>query len=149
MCENIKQKLLDLATAQDVEIQIETLATLCNMSLGGYFGDYPEAFLRRVDMKNLVSFLCSSNATCRLFGAVSIGNIASDKKLHQSVLEGGSLNPLIHTANVADLETQRCIAYALCNLCAEESNQLPIVRNGGLVPLFSLAFSDDHDCFLD
>ena len=78
MRENVMQKLLDLATAQDVEIQIETLATLCNMSLGGYFGDYPEAFLHRVDMKNLVSFLCSSNATCRLFGADSIGNIASD-----------------------------------------------------------------------
>jgi hypothetical protein len=143
MRENLVQTLLDLSTIPDIEIQIETLATLCNISLGGYIGDNPEMFLERVDMKNLVSFLCSSNATYRLFGAVSIGNIASDRGLQKTLLEGGSLNPLIHIANVADLETQRCIAYALCNLCAEESNRLMIVREGGLIPLFSLACSDD------
>ncbi len=148
MHENIVQKMLRLATAQDVEIQIETLATLCNISLGGYIGDNPEIFIQRVDMQHLVSFLCSSNATCRLFGAVSIGNIASSVQLQKPLLEGGSLNPLIEMANIADLETQRCIAYALCNLCAEESNRVLIVQEGGLIPLFSLACSEDENDIL-
>ena len=94
MQEQLIQKLLDLTTTQDIQLQIETLATLCNISLGGYIGINPEIFLQKVNTTSLVSFMCSSDATCRLFGAVSIGNIASDTKLQKQLLGGGSLNPL-------------------------------------------------------
>jgi hypothetical protein len=142
--ENVMTKVLHFATSQDVEIQIEAIATLCNMSLDGLYGSHPQAFLDKIHMNDLLSFLCSSNATCALFGAISIGNVASSIGLHRPLLEGGSLQPLIEVANIADLETQRCIAYALCNLCAEENNRYGIIQNGGLIPIFSLAFSNDN-----
>lgn len=138
------QNLLNLAVTHDIEIQTDTLATLCNLSLGGYISDDPEQFIQKVDVQHLISFLCSSNATSRLFGAISLGNIASSVDMQESILDGGILNPLIHVANTADLETQRCIAYALCNLCRVERNRLSIVREGGLIPIFSLAYSDDE-----
>lgn len=146
--ESIISKLLDLALAQDIEIQVEALATICNMSLDGCIDEYHHDVFKKVDMKNLISFLCSSDATCRLFGALSIGNIASETQLQHNIVEGGSLAPLINVGNSADVETQRCIAYALSNLCAEASNRLSIVSEGGLVPLFLLTHSNDsHDVF--
>ena len=47
---------------------------------------------------------------------------------------------LTHTDS--DLETQRCIAYALCNLAADPRRRADIVREGGLPSLISLACSD-------
>lgn len=141
--EDLIQNLLTFTLTQDVEIQTDALAILCNLSLGGYISDDPEKLMQKVDVEHLLSFLCSSNATCRLFGAISIGNIVSDVDLQDSILDGGSLNPLIHVANTADLETQRCIAYALCNLCRVEKNRSSIVEEGGLLPIFSLAYSND------
>ena len=56
---------------------------------------------------------------------------------------GGALAPLVTVGNAADLETQRCIAYALCNLAADTVHRAAIVNEGGLPPLISLACSDD------
>ncbi len=141
--EDVFQKLLRLVLSQDVEVQIETLATLCNLSMDGYIGEESEDVNSKVKMKNLVSFLCSSNATLRLFGVVSIGNISSEREPKGNNDRDENLGPLIDAGNNADPETQRCIAYALCNLCTEESNRLPIITEGGLIPLFSLASSND------
>ena len=60
---------------------METLAALCNLSLCGCIGDSPLSFLNAVDMASLVAFLCSADSTYRLFGAVTIGNIASNLHL--------------------------------------------------------------------
>ena len=111
--------LLKLTSSDDVEVQMETLAALCNLSLCGCIGDNPLSFLDAVKVKNLVAFLCSADSTYRVFGAVAIGNIASMLPLQEDIVGGGALSPLVAVSNTADLETQRCIAYALCNLAAE------------------------------
>jgi hypothetical protein len=90
---------------------MEALACLCNLSLCGCIGDNPLAFLDACNVKNLVSYLCSADSTFRLFGAVTLGNIASTIALQDSVVDGGALAPLVTISNQADLETQRCIAY--------------------------------------
>jgi hypothetical protein len=54
------------------------------------------------------------------------------------------MEPLITISNSADLETQRCIAYALCNLASNEDNRRSLVTEGGLPPIISLACSEDH-----
>eukprot|EP00957_Ditylum_brightwellii_P062627 4753100-Ditylum_brightwellii.AAC.1 len=127
---------------------MEVLATLCNLSLGGCIGENRKEVLEKVNMSNLVSFLCSADSTYRLFGAVTIGNIASDLGLQPPVVKSGALTPLITTANSADLETQRCIAYAICNLAADESNRSIIVTEGGLPPLISLCCTGDENDLL-
>ena len=57
----------------------------------------------------------------------------------------GALAPLISVSNAADLETQRCIAYGICNLASAEHHRDAIIHEGGLVPLISLACSEDVD----
>ena len=137
--------LLKLTKTEDVEVQMEVLSALCNLSLCGCIGDNPLSFLENVDVSNLVSFLCSADTTYRLFGAVTIGNIASNIGLQKPLTKSGALQPLITVANAADLETQRCIAYSLVNLCADEGNRANIVSEGGLPPIISLACSEDYN----
>lgn len=121
---------------------LQVLAALCNLSLSGCIGQDPARFLKAVDVGNLVSFLCSADVTYRLFGAVTLGNIASDVSLQAPIVRGGALTPLITIANAADLETQRCIAYSLCNLSANPARRGAIISEGGLPSLISLACSD-------
>lgn len=121
---------------------LQVLAALCNLSLSGCIGQDPARFLKAVDVGNLVSFLCSADVTYRLFGAVTLGNIASDVNLQAPIVRGGALTPLITIANAADLETQRCIAYSLCNLSANPARRGAIISEGGLPSLISLACSD-------
>ncbi|CAM9961408.1 unnamed protein product, partial [Hapterophycus canaliculatus] len=78
--------LLRLSSSDDVEIQMEVLAALCNLSLSGCIGQDPARFLKAVDVGNLVSFLCSADVTYRLFGAVTLGNIASDVNLQAPIV---------------------------------------------------------------
>ncbi len=53
------------------------------------------------------------------------------------------LDPLVTVAHSADLETLRCIAYALCNLAVGVHYRKAIVDAGGLLPIVSLACSND------
>jgi Armadillo/beta-catenin-like repeat len=135
--------LLKLTRSNDVELQLEVLAALCNLSLSGCVGANPLAFLNAVDAQSLVSFLCSADVTYRLFGAVTLGNIAAHDQLRTPLAAAGAIAPLVAVADSADLETQRCIAYALCNLCADVSRRSSVVNEGGLPPIISLACSDD------
>ena len=137
--------LLKLSKSDDVEVQMETLACLCNLSLCGCIGDSPLSFLDAVDMAALVAFLCSADSTYRLFGAVTIGNIASNLHLQDAVIRGGALGPLVTVGNAADLETQRCIAYALCNLAADPARRVELVKEGGLPAIISMACSEDQN----
>merc|ERR1719162_1884921 len=87
--------LLALTHSEDVEVQQECLSCLCNLSLSGCVGDNPLEFVEAIDVHSLVSFLCSADTTYRLFGAVVLGNIASDLSHHEEIIEGGALAPLI------------------------------------------------------
>lgn len=141
----MRTTMLKLATWEDVEVQREVLAALCNLSQTGNIGDTPDSFLEKIEMRHLLSFLCSADDVYRLFGAVVIGNIASEIRLQDAVVNGGAISPLIHAANVADLESQRCIAYTISNLCSDPINRAKICRGGGLLPVISLAWSNDSD----
>ena len=137
--------LLEFATVEDVEIQIEAIAAICNLSLSGNIGSNPHSFLNGIQMNNLISFLCSADSVSRLFGALVIGNIASESELQDAIVESGAMDPLIRTAKIADFDSQRCIAYTICNMCADPANRAFLAREGGLLPVFSLGCSDDSD----
>tara|TARA_B100000780_G_C20821755_1_gene326497 strand:+ start:124 stop:576 length:453 start_codon:yes stop_codon:yes gene_type:complete len=122
--------LLRLANSEDVEVQQEVLSCLCNLSLSGCISAEHSQFIAAVDVRKLVSFLCSADTTYRLFGAVTLGNLASKEEHHEEIIGKGALEPLITISNSADLETQRCIAYALCNLASNEDNRRSLVTEG-------------------
>jgi len=135
--------LLKLTTAEDVGLQMEVLSTLCNLSLEGCIGDNALGFLNSINLSNLTSFLCSADSTYRLFGALAIGNITSNKNLQEPVLKSGVLSPLLNVSNSANVETQRCIAYAICNLAAIKQNRPTVVREGGLSSIILLSCTDN------
>lgn len=137
--------LLELSKSENIEMQMETLATLCNLSLSGCIGNDPDLFLDTIKMQNLIAFLCSADNTYRLFGAITIGNIASSRPLQEAIVKSGALSPLISVANAADLETQRCISYAICNLASDPLRRNDIVREAGLSAIISLACSEDEN----
>ena len=146
---NIVDKLLSLSTIDNIDIQIEVIGTLCNLSIGGCIGQHAEKILNVIKAHNLVSFLCSTDTTFRLFGAVTIGNIVSEKSLQSTVLQGGTLHSLINMSHECDIEAKRSISYAIVNLCTDSSNREEIVSDGGLRSLFSLASSKDpNDIFV-
>ena len=120
--------------SEDVEVQQEVLSCLCNLSLSGCISAEHSQFIAAVDVRSLVAFLCSADTTYRLFGAVTLGNLASQSEHHEEIVGKGALEPLITISNSADLETQRCIAYALCNLASNDTNRRAIVTEGGLPP---------------
>ena len=108
-------------------------------------GDNANTLLKNVDMQSLLSFLCNSDSTHRLFGAVAIGNIASHLDLQEPVLKGGALQPLIGLSdnNTSDVESQRCVAYAICNLSSDHPNRMSIILNGGLASIMFLCHTGD------
>ena len=89
--------------------------------------------------------VCAADTTYRLFGAVTLGNVASATEEHDEIIEGGALAPLMNVMKKGDLETQRAISYAVCNLAATVEYRKSIVEKGGLLPIVSLACSDDAD----
>ena len=137
--------LLSFVHKDDTELKMEVLSTLCNLSLGGFMGDNANTLLKNVDMQSLLSFLCNSDSTHRLFGAVAIGNIASHLDLQEPVLKGGALQPLIGLSDnsTSDVESQRCVAYAICNLSSDHPNRMSIILNGGLASIMFLCHTGD------
>lgn len=142
--------LLSLVHTDDEEFKIEILSTLCNLSLGGCMGDRANAVLQNVDMPSLIAFLCNKDLTHRLFGAVAIGNIASHLNLQAPLFDSGVLHPLIELSesNASDVESQRCIAYAICNLSVELPNRTSIIKKGGLPSIMYLCYTGDKSDML-
>ena len=58
---------------------------LCNLSLSGCISAEHSQFIAAVDVRSLAAFLCSADTTYRLFGAVTLGNLAS-KEHHQEIV---------------------------------------------------------------
>ncbi|KAF0754072.1 hypothetical protein AaE_005472, partial [Aphanomyces astaci] len=134
--------LLRLTHSKDMDVQQEVLACLCNLSLSGCIGADPSLFLSACDVQSLVSFLCSADATYRLFGAITLGNVAAKAEHHETIVGSGALTPLIELSRSVDLETHRCIAFALCNLASEPARRQSIVDNHGIPPIIALACSE-------
>lgn len=139
------EPLLSFVHLDDNELKTEVLSTLCNLSLGGCMGTKADTLLKKVDMPTLLSFLCDSDPTHQRFGAMAIGNIAGHLDLQGPVFDSGALQPLIGLSahKTADMESQRCIAYAICNLSTEVHNRMPIIFKGGLPSIMHLCRTGD------
>lgn len=137
--------LLAFTRSDNMDVQQEVLACLCNLSLSGCIGAHPEVFVAACDMQSLVSFLCSADATYRLFGAVTLGNMAMSADHQDQMVSAGAVQPLVEVANSVDLETHRCIALALCNLAANPDRRQLVEELGGVLPIIQLACSENTE----
>ncbi|KAL3789563.1 hypothetical protein ACHAWO_009126 [Cyclotella atomus] len=140
------EALLSLVHSDDEVFKVEILSTLCNLSLGGCMGDRANTVLEKIDMRSLISFLCNGDSTThRMFGSVAIGNIASDVNLQAPIFDSGAVKSLIELSDKKeqDQESQRCMAYAVCNLSAETRNRMSIITQGGLASIMYLCRTRD------
>ena len=146
------ESLLSFVNGNDDKLKIEVLTTLCNLSLGGFLGNKATTLLQNIDIQGVISYLCNSDSSHRLFGAVAIGNILSNLEFQQTALDSGALQPLIGLSNdddsnmsPTDVESQRCMAYALCNLLVDHPNRMSIILKGGLSSIMFLCRMGDNN----
>ena len=136
--------LLKLLQSSTQEIREEALMCLCNLSLSGAIGDYPDMFLSSISLSELLVFLYSNESAKRLFGALALGNIAVSPTLHMQVISPETIDALVILSKYADKETLRCIGYTLCNFIARnDQKQYYLITKGGLYALCMLACSED------
>jgi len=144
-------RLLDIAMDQGaVTIRNDILATLCNLSLSGCIGDEPLRFLQKINIEKFTMLLCSDEISHSLFGAVSLGNIASKEALHSTIIENGVLDTLVSNSCTQNYwEIKRCIAFALVNIAVNEVNCKLILEKSGLESvIFLLKSKSTYDCIV-
>ncbi len=93
----------------------------------------------------LVSFVRSSDPGVRRYGVLGLGNLAVVTQNHQTLFEAGGVSSLLMEAVYAaeDLETRRCVAFALNNITSFEPNHRACERAGVLRPLVRLLKDPD------
>jgi len=140
------ESLLAFVNSNDAKLRQEVLLTLCNLSMSGTMSDRATTILRKVDIQLLIGFLCNEALTShRVFGAIAIGNIASNLDFHNPILESGALENLISLSmsNDSDIESQRCMAFAISNLAVQPANRPFIISSGGLSSIMYLCHTTD------
>lgn len=142
------ESLLALVHSDDSELKQKVLLTLCNLSLSGAISDRANTILQKVDIQLLIGFLCNEALTShRMFGAMTIGNIASNVDFHSPILNSGALESLIKLSetNSNDIESRRCMALAICNLAAQPENRSSIVSCEGISSIMYLCHTNNSN----
>lgn len=98
----------------------------------------------------LVSFVRSSDPGVRRYGVLGLGNLAVVTQNHQTLFESGGVSSLLLESvyNAEDIETRRCVAFALNNIASFEPNHRACERAGVLRPLVTLLRDSDPDAYL-
>lgn len=98
----------------------------------------------------LVSFVRSSDPGVRRYGVLGLGNLAVVTQNHQTLFEAGGVSSLLMEAVYAaeDIETRRCVAFALNNITSFEPNHRACERAGVLRPLVRLLKDPDANTHL-
>lgn len=98
----------------------------------------------------LVSFVRSSDVGVRRYGVLGLGNLAVVNQNHQTLFEAGGVPSLLMESVYAseDLETRRCVAFALNNIASYEPNHRVCEKIGVLRPLVQLLRDPDPDTHL-
>ncbi len=142
------ESLLALVHSDDSELKQKVLLTLCNLSLSGTMSDRARTILQQVDIQLLIEFLCNEALTShRTFGAMAIGNIASNLDFHSPILSSGAFESLVKISEVTgnDIESRRCMALAICNLAALPENRSSIVSCEGLSSIMYLCHTNNSN----
>eukprot|EP00986_Skeletonema_menzelii_P016567 scaffold15059_cov146-Skeletonema_menzelii.AAC.7 len=138
------ESLLAFVHSDDSDLKQKAVLALCNLSLSGTMSDRANTVLQKVDIQLLIGFLCNeTQESHRMFGAMAIGNIASNLDFHYPILKSGALDNLIGLSEVNGSEPQRCMALAICNLAVQPEIRSAIVNSGGLSSIMYLCHTND------
>lgn len=137
--------LMKLALSNFGEVQREAVGVLCNLSICGCFHELSHLVLQEFSVSIFISFLQNSDQIFQLFAALVLGNVASEEKLHDALLQSSVLVAIVSAFKIANFETQRLLSRALCNLAATDSARLSILQLEGLLPIISLSESANKE----
>ncbi|CCI42216.1 unnamed protein product [Albugo candida] len=139
--------LFRLLKSTSGDTQTQVFASLINLSSSGFIDRHVDLMIKLLGIDRLISFLCTPEIVCRLFGAISIKSVtaAQQKRYHESIFTAGAIQALIETHYDTNDDTCRCIALALCDLCciASEYRQT-VVAQGGIPCILKLALVEEE-----
>lgn len=101
-------------------------------------------------VSKLVTFVRGSDVRERRYGVLGLGNLAVVAQNHQRLFEAGGIASLLLECVYAteDLETRRCVAFALNNIAGFEPSHRACERAGVMRPLVKFLRDPDLDTHL-
>lgn len=139
--------LTTTGTLMQVEVRVEAARAL---ALFASKRDSQAHLVRSGVVPKLVSFVRGSDPGVRRYGVLGLGNLGVVTQNHQTLFEAGGVSSLLLEAVYAaeDLDTRRCVAFALNNIASFEPNHRACERAGVLRPLVRLLKDPDPDTHL-
>lgn len=130
-----------------VEVRVEAARAL---ALFASKRDSQAHLVRSGVVPKLVSFVRGSDPGVRRYGVLGLGNLGVVTQNHQTLFEAGGVSSLLLESVYAaeDLDTRRCVAFALNNIASFEPNHRACERAGVLRPLVRLLRDPDPDTHL-
>ncbi|CAN1238292.1 Kinesin-like protein KIN-UC [Linum grandiflorum] len=140
MCEEVGlQKILQLLTSDDPDVQIHAVKVVANLASEDI---NQEKIVEEGGLDALLMLLRSSrNATILRVASGAIANLAMNADLNQGlIMSKGGAELLAETASrTDDPQTLRMVAGALANLCGNETLHLMLMEDGGIKALLGMA----------
>ncbi|KAF9674909.1 hypothetical protein SADUNF_Sadunf10G0176400 [Salix dunnii] len=145
ICEEVGlQKILQLLTSEDSDVQIHAVKVIANLAAEDI---NQEKIVDEGGLDALLMLLKSSqNTTVLRVASGAIANLAMNERSQGLIMskDGGKL--LAKTAfKTDDPQTLRMVAGALANLCGNESLHLMLKEDGGINALLGMARSGNND----
>ncbi|CAN1238293.1 Kinesin-like protein KIN-UC [Linum grandiflorum] len=139
MCEEVGlQKILQLLTSDDPDVQIHAVKVVANLASEDI---NQEKIVEEGGLDALLMLLRSSrNATILRVASGAIANLAMNDLNQGLIMSKGGAELLAETASrTDDPQTLRMVAGALANLCGNETLHLMLMEDGGIKALLGMA----------
>ncbi|CAN1139706.1 Kinesin-like protein KIN-UC [Linum perenne] len=139
MCEEVGlQKILQLFTSDDPDVQIHAVKVVANLASEDI---NQEKIVEEGGLDALLMLLKSSqNTTILRVASGAIANLAMNDLNQGLIMSKGGAELLADTATrTDDPQTLRMVAGALANLCGNETLHLMLIEDGGIKALLGMA----------
>ncbi|KAJ6357973.1 hypothetical protein OIU78_005746 [Salix suchowensis] len=145
ICEEVGlQKILQLLTSEDSDVQIHAVKVIANLAAEDI---NQEKIVDEGGLDALLMLLKSSqNTTVLRVASGAIANLAMNERSQGLIMSKGGGKLLAKTAfKTDDPQTIRMVAGALANLCGNESLHMMLKEDGGINALLGMARSGNND----
>ncbi|KAB5538976.1 hypothetical protein DKX38_016509 [Salix brachista] len=145
ICEEVGlQKILQLLTSEDSDVQIHAVKVIANLAAEDI---NQEKIVDEGGLDALLMLLKSSqNTTVLRVASGAIANLAMNERSQGLIMSKGGGKLLAKTAfKTDDPQTLRMVAGALANLCGNESLHMMLKEDGGINALLGMARSGNND----
>ncbi|XP_048326155.2 kinesin-like protein KIN-UC isoform X8 [Ziziphus jujuba] len=145
ICEEVGlQKILQLLTSEDSDVQIHAVKVVANLAAEDF---NQEKIVEEGGLDALLMLLRSSqNTTILRVTSGAIANLAMNELNQGLIMSKGGAQLLAKIASkTTDLQTLRMVAGALANLCGNEKLHIMLKEDGGIKALLEMGRSGSND----